>query len=343
MEFSVNLRRSTQFVVQAEASLLNFSMVGLTGPSGAGKSSLLRALAGLESYASVRGQYNGQSLTHCRIGLVFQEPLLLPHQTVAQNLTLAQRYAGDNGMSSSYLSYDSVIANCQCEHLLAHTPAQLSGGEAQRVALARALLNQPQLLLLDEPLGALDLSTRSAILSWLKKVAESGLPMLMVSHDVTDLWLHCQSLMFMNNGSIELHDVPGEVINTMYQRHPSATGQHVAVLAGQPCKETGSAGQLTSFECEGQLLCTRQPLQSPDRATLNVAAHEIVLDRAFTTPLSLDNTFMCEVEGISPVVDHQVNITLKRGKTRLYAMLSQTALARLALTEGDTVRASFPA
>lgn len=340
MEFSVTLPRTTEFTLNATASLLNFSMVGLTGPSGAGKTSLFRALAGLEKDAQIQSRFRQGALNRHRVGMVFQEPLLLPHLTVAGNLQLATRYKASK--RSVQQDDDVIIAGCHCQHLLARSPNALSGGEAQRVALARALLNQPELLLLDEPLSAVDQGTRASIMQWLRQLAEQGLPMILISHDISDLWLYCQSLLLMQDGEIVRHDVPSEVIHAMYQQNTDNRGQHVAMLSG-PVSGGGNKGGLTEFECESQLLYTRQHASGNDRATLSVAAHCVVIDKDGQVPTSLDNQFMCEVVNIGQAGGGEATVSLQRGSARLYATISAAAVSRLTLRSGETVRACFPA
>lgn len=341
MEFSVTLPRTAEFTLEASASLLNFSMVGLTGHSGAGKTSLFRALAGLEKNAQVHSRFKNGALNRARVGLVFQEPLLLPHLTVEGNLQLATRYKASHRTISQ--DDDAIIAGCHCQHLLQRSPNGLSGGEAQRVALARALLNQPELLLLDEPLSAVDQSTRTSIMQWLRTVADQGLPMMLISHDISDLWLHCQSLLLMQDGQIVCHDVPAEVIHTMYKQSAGGRVQQVAVLAG-PVVRAENSNAFTGFKCEGQLVYTTRCQDSENnRATLSVAAHSVVIDKNGQVPTSLDNQFMCEVQEIGPPIDEEVTVSLQRGSARLYATISVAAVKRLNLQNGDTVRASFPA
>ncbi|MBD3584246.1 ATP-binding cassette domain-containing protein [Salinimonas sp. HHU 13199] len=340
MEFSVTLPRTTEFTLNATASLLNFSMVGLTGPSGAGKTSLFRALAGLEKDAQIQSRFRQGALNRHRVGMVFQEPLLLPHLTVAGNLQLATRYKASK--RSVQQDDEAIIAGCHCQHLLARSPSALSGGEAQRVALARALLNQPELLLLDEPLSAVDQSTRASIMQWLRQVAEQGLPMILISHDISDLWLYCQSLLLMQDGEIVRHDVPSEVIHAMYQQSADSRVRHVAILSG-PVRMGDTNDMWTEFECEAQPLYTCRHAAGDAKATLSVAAHTVVIDKDGQVPTSLDNQFMCEVQSIGQPCNGEITVSLQRGSARLYATISAAAVSRLHLRIGDTVRASFPA
>ncbi len=161
--------------------------VALVGPSGAGKTSVLRAIAGLVTPARGRIALDGRVLFDSgagvnrppedrRVGFVFQEYALFPHMTVEQNVAFASR----NGTAE-------MLRRLGIAHLARARPNELSGGERQRVALARALARDPDVLLLDEPLSALDAHTRAGVRDELRRVLDQlDLPVLLVTHDFHD-------------------------------------------------------------------------------------------------------------------------------------------------------------
>jgi molybdate transport system ATP-binding protein len=163
-------------------------VIALVGPSGAGKTSVLNAIAGLLRPHAGRIEVEGRVLfDHAaridvpahrrRIGYVFQDARLFPHLDVAANL----RYGRHEG--AQRFRFDDIVALLGIDALLERRPRHLSGGEAQRVAIGRALLSQPALLLLDEPLSALDRERREELIPYLQRVRDTlGLPMLYVSH-----------------------------------------------------------------------------------------------------------------------------------------------------------------
>ncbi|WP_340317204.1 ATP-binding cassette domain-containing protein [Rhizorhabdus argentea] len=162
-------------------------VTALLGPSGSGKTTLLRALAGLDRIAgsiSVDGQIWQDSRTFVaaelrRVGYVFQGAGLLPHLSVAANLDYAARRAPPGRCARV-----EIIERAGIGHLLDRLPTRLSGGEAQRAGIARALLSQPRLLLLDEPLSALDSDARAGLLDWLEALlADIDIPVIYVTHD----------------------------------------------------------------------------------------------------------------------------------------------------------------
>ena len=178
--------------VQIESSA---RVVALTGPSGAGKTSVLNAIAGLLRPRDGRIVVDDRVLFEKtrridlpahrrRIGYVFQDARLFPHLDVRRNLGYG-RHARDNVQT---FAFDQVVELLGIAPLLARRPANLSGGEAQRVAIGRALLSQPALLLLDEPLSALDQARREDLIPYLQRVRDDlSMPMLYVSHTLDDV------------------------------------------------------------------------------------------------------------------------------------------------------------
>jgi molybdate transport system ATP-binding protein len=171
-------------------------VTGLFGSSGAGKTSLINMIAGLLKPDRGTIAVNGETLDDSaarlhlaphrrRIGYVFQDARLFPHLSVAQNLDYGRRM---NGLAHDPKIQQRIVALLDIGQLLDRRTGQLSGGERQRVALGRALLARPRLLLLDEPLGALDADRKGEILPYLERLRdEAGVPMVYVSHDADEM------------------------------------------------------------------------------------------------------------------------------------------------------------
>jgi molybdate transport system ATP-binding protein len=186
-------------------------VTGLFGASGAGKSSLVNMIAGLlrpdRGTISVDGDIldDTKKGIHVpayrrRIGYVFQDARLFPHLDVAQNLDYGRRM---NHLADDPAQRKRVTDLLDIGHLLARRPGKLSGGERQRVALGRALLSKPRLLLLDEPLGALDEGRRAEILPYLVRLRdEARIPMVYVSHDPAELRQLATQIVMLRNGRV---------------------------------------------------------------------------------------------------------------------------------------------
>lgn len=172
------------------------SVIGLFGASGSGKTSILHAIAGLNTPRSGLIKIQNQiwfdsdqkinlSTQKRHIGLVFQDAQLFPHKTVKQNLLFGLK---NLAQQERHFEADYIIELLKLEHLLERMPIKLSGGEKQRVALGRALLYSPKLLLLDEPLSALDAAHKAEIIPFFQKVKqEIKIPMIYVSHDIQEI------------------------------------------------------------------------------------------------------------------------------------------------------------
>ncbi|MET1043168.1 MAG: ABC transporter ATP-binding protein [Microbacteriaceae bacterium] len=211
------------------------SFFALLGPSGCGKTTTLRLVAGLEEATSGRILIGGKDVTETKpyqrpVNTVFQSYALFPHMTVLENVAfgLKRRRIG-----APLDKAHEVLRLVELDHLAQRKPAQLSGGQQQRVALARAVVNRPALLLLDEPLGALDLKLRRQMQLELKGIqSEVGLTFLHVTHDQEEAMTMADTVAVMNKGRIEQLGSP----ETLYEL-PRTT--FVANFLGQSNLFTG--------------------------------------------------------------------------------------------------------
>ncbi|MCP3440297.1 MULTISPECIES: molybdenum ABC transporter ATP-binding protein [unclassified Bradyrhizobium] len=186
-------------------------VTGLFGASGAGKSSLINMIAGLlrpdRGTIVIDGETVDDSAAGIhvptyrrRIGYVFQDARLFPHLNVAQNLDYGRRM---NRLAADPAQHKRVVELLDIGALLDRRPGKLSGGERQRVALGRALLSKPRLLLLDEPLGALDEARKLEILPYLVRLRdEANVPMVYVSHDVAELRQLATQIVMLRQGRV---------------------------------------------------------------------------------------------------------------------------------------------
>jgi putative spermidine/putrescine transport system ATP-binding protein len=191
----------------------------LLGPSGSGKTSLLRLIAGFERPDSGRVELGGKDVTfrppYARdVNTVFQDYALFPHMTVADNIEYGLRVKRVP-KARRREQVEQVLATVRLDGHGGRKPAQLSGGQRQRVALARAIVNQPEVLLLDEPLGALDLKLRQEMQIELKRiqrdVSEVGITFVYVTHDQEEALTMSDRLAVFNEGRIEQLGTPEEV------------------------------------------------------------------------------------------------------------------------------------
>ncbi|HNQ07121.1 MAG TPA: ABC transporter ATP-binding protein [Tetrasphaera sp.] len=182
------------------------SFFALLGPSGCGKTTTLRMVAGLEQPTLGRILIGDTDLTGSRpyerpVNTVFQSYALFPHLTVRDNVAFGPKR---RGAKNALQLADEALDLVQLPHLASRKPAQLSGGQQQRVAVARALVNRPEVLLLDEPLGALDLKLRRQMQVELKRIqTEVGLTFIHVTHDQEEAMTMADTVAVMNHGRIE--------------------------------------------------------------------------------------------------------------------------------------------
>lgn len=211
---------ATQVLNDISLDIPSGQMVALLGPSGSGKTTLLRIIAGLESQNRGRLSFHGNDVSqvHARdrhVGFVFQHYALFRHMTVFENIAFGLTVLPGRERPSAAAIKDKVtrlLEMVQLAHLAGRFPAQLSGGQKQRVALARALAVEPQILLLDEPFGALDAQVRKELRRWLRQLHEElKFTSVFVTHDQEEAMEVADRVVVMSQGNIEQVGTPDEV------------------------------------------------------------------------------------------------------------------------------------
>jgi molybdate transport system ATP-binding protein len=297
--------------------------VAVVGPSGAGKSTLLRAVAGLtqaSGYVRVDGEdWSSRPPERRSIGFVFQDYALFPHLSVRGNVA----FGGEPG---------DVLERLGIAHLAEARPRELSGGERQRVALARALARKPQVLLLDEPLAALDPHTRDTVRVELRAtLRELGLPTIVVTHDFVDAAALADRVGVLVDGALVQVGRADELIS-------APVSPFVARFAGGNVLHGHAqrSATLTSVELDD-----RNVIVSSDHAAGEVAAvvypWDVTLSRALPSD-SAQNHVQGSVTSVVPVAN-RMRVTVGSVTAEVTAESAQ----RLRIREGDLLVASWKA
>lgn len=330
-------------------------VTALFGPSGCGKTSVLRCVAGLNQlpgYLRV-GQDIWQDETSFRpvhqrpIGYVFQEASLFNHLSVRRNLTYGQRRSLKRGGGSDTVQFDEVAELLGLLPLLERNPTNLSGGERQRVAIGRALLSQPRLLLMDEPLAALDRFSKEDILPYLERLHDSlSIPVLYVSHDISEVERLADHLILMNTGTIQAAGPLSKLLaapELPLARMPEAA----MVLDGEIAGFDANYG-LTEVKLDvGQLLISGNSGKPGTRRRIKVLATDVSLGRHPPVDTSILNSLPARVLAHEFTQPHQVTVFIALGEQgegdSLLARISHKSWDALGLRSGDLVYARIKA
>lgn len=262
------------------------SFFALLGPSGCGKTTTLRLVAGLEAPTAGRILVGGTDVTNQKsfqrpVNTVFQSYALFPHMTVLENVAFGLRR---RKMADPLGKAHEVLRLVELDHLASRRPQQLSGGQQQRVALARAIVNRPALLLLDEPLGALDLKLRRQMQLELKTIQEDvGLTFLHVTHDQEEAMTMADTIAVMNKGRIEQMGAPQE----LYELPRTS---FVANFLGQsnlftgPVVSTTSAGVAVDVAGHKVVVPTTRAHRTTGEITIGVRPEKLTLHSTKPAP-----------------------------------------------------------
>ncbi|MFN4262194.1 MAG: molybdenum ABC transporter ATP-binding protein [Thioalkalivibrionaceae bacterium] len=332
------------FALNVDVDLPLTGVTSLFGRSGCGKTTLLRVIAGLERVRGARVRFGDQlwqdgrqfvPLHKRRIGLVFQEHSLLPHLSVRDNLLYGYRRTPT---ALRRLHMDEVSEMLGISELLGRAVDELSGGQRQRVSLGRALLTSPQLLLLDEPMAALDTQTKQEIVPFLARMAnETDVPIVLVTHAPAEVERLADRVVFMRDGHVErvesLRDALSRPDSPLF-----ADEGGVAVLDG--VVRPAEPGVLSFGNESLQLLIPardrvveRRPGAQVRR--LRILARDVALALEAPRATSIQNVLAVRIEHVDALSAGTVLVTLRLAdEQRLLAELTAQAVEQLALRPG---------
>lgn len=316
-------------------------VTALFGPSGAGKTTVINAVAGLSSPSAGRIVADGTVLYDSasgvnlparlrRVGYVFQEPRLFPHLSVRQNLDYGARFAPRGAEGPEF---GRVVDMLGIGALLARRPGALSGGEKARVSIGRALLSRPRLLLLDEPLAALDPARRDEILPFLERLRDAGLPVLYVSHSVAEVARLASTIVLIENGQLRAAGSAADVLASPTLA-PLFGGAEAGTVLPARVAEQAADGLFRLDTPAGDVWVSEAPGAPGTAVRLRVHASDVILSRARPEGLSALNILPGVVAQIEPESGGRAYVQLRMGEGRLLARLTQRSVAALGLAPG---------
>jgi len=348
LQFKALLERDG-FALDLDLALPGHGVSALFGASGSGKTTALRVLAGLEPKAQGRICVQGEvwqdsahgifKPVHQRaLGYVFQEASLFEHLNVQGNLQYGfQRTPACERKQS----WDAALDMLGIGHLLKRWPHELSGGERQRVAIARALATSPRLLLLDEPLAALDAPRKAEILPYLERL-QTGLrlPVIYVTHAIDEVARLADHMVLMDAGRATAFGRTAELLTRLDL--PLAHGDTAGAVLH--CKVVSHDERdhltLTHF-AGGELTVPRQKADPGHSLRVRVAARDVSLTLQRQTGTSILNILACTVAAVSPDSQGQVMVALRAGDTSLLARITMRSSHALGLEPGKVVYAQI--
>lgn len=340
------------FDLDVDETLPLEGVTALFGPSGSGKSTLLRVLAGFERPRDGRVSFGSQTWLDTRggvfvpphrrpVGYLFQDARLFPHLNVLGNLRFAeQRRADDAGYT-----FDDVVAAIELGGLLERRVDGLSGGERQRVALARTLLAHPRLLLLDEPLAAIDHARKAELLPYLEGLpGRFGIPTVYVSHDIDEVARLADRIIVLESGRVRQHGPAAAVFQELDLEPLSGRFEAGAVFEGQVVArderlrlcEVAIPGATLSVPLQGRA-ATSQTVR------LRIRARDVALATRHPEGISIRNVLggvIGELEAVPGTAFVEVRVLLSGGPAGhpgIPARITRAAAEELALAAGMPV------
>lgn len=337
------------FALTVGLALPGRGITALFGASGSGKTTCLRVIAGLERAADVYLEVNGEVWqddarniflpTHQRpLGYVFQEASLFAHLNVQRNLEYGMRRIAK---SARHVSLEHAVSLLDIGHLLQRKPDKLSGGERQRVAIARALATSPRILLMDEPLAALDAKRKAEIMPYLERLHdELDIPVLYVSHSADEVVRLADHLVLLETGKVVASGATQDLLTRLDLEvaHGDAASALVTatISAHDPDYHLSSA----TFP-GGQLLLPQQSATIGQQVRIRVQARDVSLSLAPQRDSSILNIVAATVTELSADAAGQVMVGLDANGTRLLARITRKSCVTMELAPGKSLYAQI--
>ncbi len=318
-------------------------LTALFGRSGSGKTSTVSAIGGL-----IRPRHGRVSLDDTvlldterrifvprhrrRIGYIFQEGRLFPHMTVRQNLLYGLWFAP---REARYLRLDQVVDLLGIGHLLDRRPKGLSGGEKQRVAIGRALLASPRLLLMDEPLAALDDPRKAEILPFIERLRdELRIPIVYVSHSLREVTRLATTLVLIADGRVQAAGSPVDLMARLDLRPATGRYEAGALLEGHVRRHDDAFELTTLVTSAGELRVPRLDLPAGTPIRVRIRARDVMLALAPPEGFSALNVLAGQIDELAPPEGAIVEVALACGQGRLLARITRQSVERLGLRPG---------
>ena len=314
-----------EFCLDVDTDIPATGITGVFGESGSGKTSLLRCIAGLD------GSQHGLPPVHKRhIGFVFQVPQLFSHLSVQKNIEYGMRRNPD-----AVVSVDEIARLLEVEGLLDRSVTELSGGEAQRVSIARVLCQSPRLILMDEPLSALDERRRNEVLPYLDRLhAETSVPIIYVSHNIEEICRLSDHLLVLDDGKVVAE---GGLQDTLSRIDlPQLGGRNAGAVIEATQARYDEEYDLTLFNFSGGELWVAGRHESTS-ARLRISASDISLSRVAAESTTILNILPAVIEATSPETAATELVRLRLGDDILVARITRRSLQQLKLRTGDDV------
>jgi len=333
------------FALRVHFELPTPGVVALFGRSGCGKSSLVNIIAGLLAPDAGSVALDDFVLLDTdrginvpperrRIGYVFQDARLFPHLSVAANL----RYAQKRAVGAPYVSLDAVTGLLDLASLMDRRTHQLSGGERQRVAIGRALLTQPRLLLLDEPLAALDGARREEVLPYLGTLRDQlAIPMVYVTHDFDDVLRLATHIVLMEAGSVIAQGAVGEMSLDPHLRAIIGPDEVGAIIDGIVLGIDSGANLTKVRVGHGELYVQAMGRAAGTALRVQLLARDIIVSTQIPQHLSVRNSLAGVVTSIQGDDLDSDLVTIDIGAAQIMARITKAATRDLSLRPGMKV------
>ena len=346
MTLNINLTHQ-QGAFTLEASFTsNGRLTALFGPSGSGKTTLINLIGGLIKPQQGKIEVDDRVLVDTqkrillpphkrRVGYVFQDARLFPHLSVAQNLRYGRFFTPAN---ERYSDFDAVVELLGISHLLDRKPRLLSGGEKQRVAIGRALITSPRLILMDEPLAALDEARKAEIMPYIERLRdETKIPIVYVSHSISEVARLATDVVALSAGKVIAFGSANDVLaqSDLQSLHDTSESSALIELEMQQTDDGYGLSRLHAHNTDWFLPKTNAAIGQKMR--VRIRARDVMLSKTKPDSISALNIVPVQVSSIEPDTSGQALIGLRYGDQKLLSRITQRSVATLELAIGNDV------